>query len=189
MRPFAQFPWLQRNIDKFKSTEKDVEIRTERSLNEYFKDRVERKILRYEQKAKGFKWLYWTLAVVGAVCAAIVPAIIHEEPVAATAVSLVVTIVVALQGIFHPREHWRNYDLITSALRQEEMLFSTSTGDYATQPDPAKRFKLLVQRVEALIAKERAETITMRTGTPPSTAVDDNGNRKNKDNQEAPNND
>jgi hypothetical protein len=74
---------------------------------------------------------------------------------------------VGFLAIYRPREHWRNYDLIAADLRREEMLYSTSAGDYSTE-DETQKFRLLVNRVENLISKEREETIIMRTNEPDS---------------------
>ena len=77
-------------------------------------------------------------------------------------VSLLVTILVTLEGIFHFREHWKSYDLMKSFLRQEACLFQARAGHYRDlSADYA--FVLLVERVEDAIAKERAQTIEMRT--------------------------
>ena len=76
-----------------------------------------------------------------------------------TLASLIVAIVIAFEGIFRPREHWRNYDTIAAELRSEEMMYSTKTGPY----QEVNAFDVLVKRVEDLIAAERAATIVMRT--------------------------
>ena len=105
------------------------------------------------------------------IAAAAVPVLIYIdwEPVStiATILSLIISILVSILAIFRPREHWRNYDLIAADLRREEMLYSTSTGDYNTE-DTDQKFRLLVNRVENLISKEREETIIMRTNEPDS---------------------
>jgi Protein of unknown function (DUF4231) len=100
-----------------------------RNLDAYFEDRLKYKIKLYEQKGKKTKWLFWLTTSISMICAAIVPALINQKgdccTLIATVLSLVVTIMVGFQGIFHPREHWRNYDMISATLRREEMLFST----------------------------------------------------------------
>jgi hypothetical protein len=110
------------------------------------------------------------VAVLIATSAAFVPVLVNvdfrllniDSKIWATIFSLVVSIGVALQEIFHFREHWRNYNLIDSNLRSEEMLFSMSAGAYAGKKDEEKN-RLFVQRVEELIKDERWETINMRT--------------------------
>ena len=79
-----------------------------------------------------------------------------------TLLSLLVTVLVGVEGIFHWREHWKNYDLMKSYLRQEACLFQAKAGPYREQTE-CGAFVLLVERVEEAIAKERAQTIQMRT--------------------------
>lgn len=137
-----------------------------RDTDKYFKDRLERKINIYDRLAKRNKWLFWLTTSLSMICAAVVPALINQGEcykLLATILSLIVTIMVGFQGIFHPREHWRNYDRVSATLRREEMLFSTGSGEYEKQLDDKQRLRLLVQRVEDFIAREREETIIMRT--------------------------
>jgi len=87
-----------------------------------------------------------------------------------TLLSLFVTILVSLEGIFHLREHWKSYDLMKSFLREEACLYEAGAGAYKGKA-AADAFVLFVERVEEAIAKERAQTIEMRT----SRAPDDHG--------------
>jgi|GEM_PF-2236500 hypothetical protein len=136
-----------------------------RNLQRYFVDRLGYKINVYDKLGDKYKWIFWSMTSISMICAAIVPVLINQKgcEVWATGLSLVVTIMVGLQGIFHPREHWRNYDMISATLRREEMLFSTQSGEYENLNDENQRFRLLVRRVEELISREREETIIMRT--------------------------
>ena len=146
--------------------------KTHRSIEEYMQDRVQYKIRIYFSKARRYKIYHLTTAVTMAISAALVPVLVNldlglpgfSSKILATFLSLLVTIGVALQEIFRFREHWRNYNLIDSNLRGEEMLFSTSASVYATKSQEEKN-RLLVQRVEELIKDERWETIQMRTST------------------------
>jgi hypothetical protein len=74
-----------------------------------------------------------------------------------TVVSLIVAITIALDRVFRPREIWRNYDLVSAVIREEEMRYSTKTGDYAiTKPEQDRiAFAKFVDRVEDAIARER----------------------------------
>ena len=143
-----------------------------RDIDTYFKDRVETKINLYFMKARGNKFLYWASATVAAVGALFVPALNSAEMHSvASVVSLVVASALALEGVFHLRDKYRNYKLIENRIREEEMRFSTRAepyainefGDRLTDED---RFKLLVVRVESAIAAERLETLTMTTDAP-----------------------
>jgi hypothetical protein len=142
-----------------------------RTPEEYLKDRVERKMRRYVRKATHYRYAYWILASVAAIGSSVVPVLVNFKdvrPIYPTVVSLIVVAAVALESVFHPREHWRNYDLISSVMREEEMEFSTRTGPYAkldSDKDKDAAFHKFVERIETAIAKERAETIVMRTTT------------------------
>jgi uncharacterized protein DUF4231 len=140
--------------------------RSERDVNIYILDRVQDKINIYYKKAHQNRFFHLFLSVLIAICAAVVPVLINLDVGfhnLATLLSVLVTIAVALQEIFRFREHWRNYNLIETSLRREEMLFSMSAGDYAKLKKPGKRLDWFVQRVEGLIEEERKETINMRT--------------------------
>jgi hypothetical protein len=144
--------------------------KSERTIDTYMQDRLQFKINLYFRRGNKFKVYYYIVAVLIATSAAFVPVLVNvdfrllniDSKIWATIFSLVVSIGVALQEIFHFREHWRNYNLIDSNLRSEEMLFSMSAGAYAGKKDEEKN-RLFVQRVEELIKDERWETINMRT--------------------------
>lgn len=136
-----------------------------RTADEYLRTRVDYKTEAYRAKGERYRWSYLIMASLGAVAAATVPVLINipDMPkIYPTLLSLLVTILVSLEGIFHFREHWKNYDLMKSFLRQEACLFQAGAGAYRGQ-EPSAAFSLLVERVEEEIAKERAQTIQMRT--------------------------
>ena len=140
-------------------------IYSARSPEEYLTTRVDFKTDAYTRKGERYRWTYLAVASISAVAAAAVPVLINLNRVPSivpTLLSLLVTILVTLEGIFHFREHWKSYDLMKSFLRQEACLFQARAGHYRDlSADYA--FVLLVERVEDAIAKERAQTIEMRT--------------------------
>jgi hypothetical protein len=140
-----------------------------RTPDEYLKTRVDFKTEAYRRKGERYRWVYLATASIAAIAAAAVPVLINLGGVPSiipTLLSLLVTVLVALEGVFHPREHWKNYDLMKSFLRQEACLFEAGAGVYRTKTaDDA--FVLLVERIEDGIAKERAQTIEMRTSRAP----------------------
>lgn len=151
------------------SRKREVESKTTRSLEEYMKERVQYKINLYFRKAQQFRFWHLVASVVIAVSASTVPVFVNLADknkiflYLATALSLLVSIGVALQEVFRFREHWRNYNLIDSNLRSEEMLFSMSAGAYKDTGDEREKMNRFVQRVEELIHDERWDTINMRT--------------------------
>jgi len=140
-----------------------------RNPDEYLETRVDFKTEAYRRKGERYRWGYLATASVAAAAAASVPVLINLKDVPSivpTLLSLLVTVLVTLEGIFHLREHWKNYDLMKSSLRQEACLFEAGAGAYRDKT-PHDAFVLLVERVEDGIAKERAQTIEMRTSRAP----------------------
>ena len=144
----------------------------------YMKERVQYKIKIYDKKAHSYRRWYYFLAVTTAICATLVPLLINlqipenwviDKYTAATALSLYVSVGVALQEIFRFREHWRNFDLIYANLRREQMLFSGSARPYAEKAEKIKQ-ELFIENIEELIKNERWETINMQTS--PSKDID-----------------
>lgn len=141
----------------------EVESKIERKPEDYIRERLQYKINSYGQKGRNFRILYWLMASFAAVGSVTVPALINIKDMPKwipTIISLCVAAVVALEGVFHPRELWRNYDMIAAGLREEEMRFSTKSDPYDTAKDP---FHLLVKNVEDRIKEERTDTIGLRT--------------------------
>src|SRR5215217_4215185 len=136
-----------------------------RNPAEYLETRVDFKTEAYRRKGDNYRWGYQITASVAAIAAAAVPVLINWTNVPSsvpTLLSLLVTILVTFEGIFHFREHWKSYDLMKAFLRQEACLFEAGGGVYRGKTSN-DAFVLLVERVEDAIAKERAQTIEMRT--------------------------
>ena len=135
-----------------------------RDAEKYLETRVDFKTEAYRRKGERYRWTYLITATIAAGAAATVPVLINLDvpKIAPTLLSLLVTILVSIEGIFHLREHWRSYDLMKSFLRQEACLFQAKGGAYRNKAAD-EAFILLVERVEDGIAKERAQTIEMRT--------------------------
>jgi hypothetical protein len=131
---------------------------------DYMVDRVIYKIEVYTKLGHQMKFRYQLTSIVGIACAAIVPALINlsVNRVVPTILSLVVTILVSLEKLFHFREHWRNYDAIAALLRSEQIQFQTNAGPYKGKPDD-QAFELFVERIEKGLSEERSDTIGMRT--------------------------
>jgi len=136
------------------------------SAEDYMKDRVVYKINLYAKKSAQQKFWYQLTSVLGIICAASVPVLINlgVGVTVPTLLSLVVTILVSLEKVFHFREHWRNYDAIAAFLRSEQLQFQTVSGVYKEKAGkPEEAFRLFVRRIEEGIKEERNDTIEMRT--------------------------
>jgi hypothetical protein len=143
--------------------EKNLRLQLKLNPEEYLKDRVIFKINLYLRLSRRQRWLYFISSTISIICAALVPVLISQKlELYATILSLIVTIFVSMEKLFHFREHWRNYDSIESFLRREQLYFQTQTGVYHKKSE-AMAFNLFVKRVEEGIKQERDETIEMRT--------------------------
>ena len=149
------------------------------SPGEYLKTRVDFKTDAYRLKGDMYRRWYLTAATTSAIAAAAVPVLINLSipNIYPTLQSLLVTVLVGVEGTFHWREHWKNYDLMKSYLRQEACLFQAKAGPYREQAESGA-FVLLVERVEEAIAKERAQTIQMRTSVSRQGEQSDDRDRK-----------
>jgi len=136
------------------------------SSEEYMKDRVIYKMDRYTRKSEQYKFWYQLTSVTAIIFSASVPVLINlgVHALVPTILSLVVSILVSLEKLFHFREHWCNYDAIAAFLRSEQVQYQTLSGAYkekATSPNEA--FQLFVKNIEEGIKDERNDTIEMRT--------------------------
>ena len=149
----------------------------------YLTNRVKFKTLAYTKKGDRYRWGYLIISLLGTIAAAVVPVLINIADVPKiypTLLSLLVTILVGFEGIIHFREHWKNYDLMKTFLRREGCLFRAKAGPYrGLEPDAA--FAFLVERVEDEIARERAQTIQMRTAQSENAGQKDGANKGKTD--------
>ena len=136
------------------------------SPEEYMKDRVVYKINRYTEKSEQNKFWYQLTSVIAIICSASVPILINlgVAAIVPTILSLVVTLLVSLDKLFHFREHWRNYDAMAAFLRSEQLQFQTLSGPYRKKASrPKEAFQLFAKNIETGIKEERNDTIEMRT--------------------------
>lgn len=132
---------------------------------DYMRERVHFKMKVYTKLGDRHRWLYYITSFASIVCAAVVPVLISlgkDFQFHATVLSLLVTIFVSMEKLFHFRQHWRNYDSIESFLRSEQLYFQTKSGVY-DKKDEKDAFELFVRRIEDAIKNEREQTIEMRT--------------------------
>ena len=134
--------------------------------DEYMKQRVDQFQQWYDGKAVKAKSAFLrvrTTAVVGAVLVPVITNVsIHQEyrTVATTVISLMVSIVVALDSVYHFGDQWRNYRSTEQFLSREKFLFQTGEGPYK-DVDADRAFILLVERCEAQISAENSATLNV----------------------------
>jgi hypothetical protein len=137
------------------------------SAEEYIAHRVDQFREWYDGKAVYAKNRYLrirVIAVAGAVLVPVVANAIPEHPdltrYSTTILSLIVSLAVALDSVFHFGDQWKNYRSTEQFLSREKFLFSTGDGPYK-EMDPAKAFMLLVERCEAQISAENSATLNV----------------------------
>lgn len=120
----------------------------------------------YDRKAVQCKSTYLRNRVTSVVLGALVPVIINFQfpysTYVSTICSLIVVILVSLEGILHYRELWKNYRSTEQFLGRELVCFETKTGPYG-MTDMNDRFTILVNRVEGAIASENSATLNTMT--------------------------
>ena len=147
----------------------------------YLQDRVEQYRSWYDGKAVRMKKYYLRGRIAAAVGAVTVPVLnnttlsfsvvgvsLNISSIGVTVISFLVALLIALEGVLHHREQWKNYRTSEQYLQTQRQLFLNRVGDYENLDDAAA-FKLLVVRVETAIADENAVTLSVLTRAEPST--------------------
>ncbi|NPD44254.1 DUF4231 domain-containing protein [Lentimicrobium sp. S6] len=145
------------------------------NIESYIKNRLEQYQNWYDSKAVTMKKLYLSGKIISSICAVLIP-IISNIPlsitlknseydvsnVLVTILGVIVAAIIALEGVLHYREQWKNYRTTEQYLQTQKNLFKHSVGDYENlEKDHA--FKLLVSRVEKAIEEENAITLNVLT--------------------------
>jgi hypothetical protein len=137
------------------------------SADQYIAERLDQFQGWYDAKAVRAKADFRRIRVLAVVGAAIVPVVTNVLPQAygidryvTTAVSLAVSIAVALDSVYHFGEQWKNYRSTEQFLSREKFLFRTGEGPYK-QLDAEAAFVLLVERCESQIAAENSATLNV----------------------------
>lgn len=140
---------------------------------DYIEDRIEQYRQWYDSKAIKMKSNYLRSRIATAVSAVLIPVIANMSlskamfgetydvsKLLVTALGLLVAVLVALEGVLHHREQWKNYRTTEQYLQTQKQLFLHRIGDYKSLDD-GEAFKLLVGRAEAAIAEENAITLNV----------------------------
>ena len=136
------------------------------TADEYVAERLNQYQDWYDKKSVGAKKQYLRIrvsAVVGALIVPVVANVIPDPTVAryvTTLVSLIVSIVVGLDSIYHFGDQWKNYRATEQFLGREKVMFRTGEGPYKGM-DPAQAFATLVDRCETQIAAENSATLNV----------------------------
>jgi hypothetical protein len=121
-------------------------------VQNYLDDRWQKQRDYYSKQARWNKfWHQWLLAF-GAVGAVLVPVLLNlpQVPVLiVTILSLLVSIVIALDSIFHYGDNWKVFRQTTESLKRERILFDNQLDPY-DDLDAEKNFAKFVIRCEEI---------------------------------------
>ncbi len=145
------------------------------NIESYLKNRVEQYQEWYDLKAVKMKKYYIYSRVSSALSAVLIPMIVNIEwnvtiddmlingsNVVVTILGTIVAVLIALEGVLHHREQWKNYRTTEQYLQTQKQLFIHNVGDYSDL-DKTEAFKLLISRVESSIAEENSTTLNVLT--------------------------
>lgn len=136
--------------------------------DEYVEQRIMQFIGWYDKKAVYAKSAYLRLRTASVVGALLVPIAANlnfadyntYKTIVITVLSLSVSISVALDGVYHFGDQWKNYRSTEQFLSRERFLFQTGEGPYrGMAADDA--FLLFVERCEGQIASENSATLNV----------------------------
>ena len=132
---------------------------------EYVERRLEPQRKWHEEKAMWNKRCFYTVEVTTLLAAAAIPIVnlwVVNDPYWAGVVSAVlggvVVVAAAVGKLFKFHENWLQYRTLIEALEREKELYLFGAADYA-EADKAERSRLLVERVENILANTTSQFI------------------------------
>jgi hypothetical protein len=132
---------------------------------EYLERRLEPQRKWHNEKAKWNKRRFYTVEVATLLAGAAIPVVnlwVAGDPYWAGVLSAIlggVVVVAASVGkLFKFHENWLQYRALAEALERERELYSVGAADY-TEADEAGRNRLLVERVESILASTTSQFI------------------------------
>jgi len=137
---------------------------------EYLQRRLEPQERWHDERAKLNKRLFYTAEVATLLAGAAIPVVnlwVVKDAYLAGVLSAIlggiVVLAAAIGKLFKFHENWLHYRALVEALAREKELYSVGAGDYAAV-DEAGRNRLLVERVENLIANKTAQFMVTHKG-------------------------
>ena len=132
---------------------------------EYLTARVEQFIKWYDGKAVTAKRRFLFFRTTSVVTSLLIPIAVNVLPdgysrAAATVLGLTAALAVALDGVYHFGDQWKNYRSTEQFLSREKFLFMTGEGPYKDLQEQGA-FVLFVERCEAQIASENSATLNV----------------------------
>ncbi|MGR8941795.1 MAG: DUF4231 domain-containing protein, partial [Gammaproteobacteria bacterium] len=136
-----------------------IEKRKERAAY-YFESVLEDQRNWYESKAglHKFRHLFFAIAVIvtGALIS-VIQVFAAQAWVAATTALLGagVTVLRSVDTLLRPNETWQAYRKAAEGMKREYRLYINNAGDYSQAADEDAAYRLLIERVETVIAEEQ----------------------------------
>lgn len=132
---------------------------------EYLERRLKPQEEWHNKRARLNKHLFYTVEVTTLLAGAAIPVVnlwVVRDPYLAGVLSAIlgglVVVAAAVGKLFKFHDNWLHYRALVEALAREEELYAVGAGDYA-RAHGAGRDRLLVERVENLIANKTAQFI------------------------------
>ena len=132
---------------------------------EYVERRLEPQEEWHNKRARLNKWLFYTVEVATLLAGAAIPVVnlwavkdAYLAGVLSAILGGVVVMAAAVGKLFKFHENWLQYRTLVEALEREKELYSNGAADYA-ELDEAGRNRLLVERVESILASTTSQFI------------------------------
>jgi hypothetical protein len=132
---------------------------------EYLERRLEPQRKWHNEKAKWNKRRFYTVEVATLLAGAAIPVVnlwlVHDAfwaGVLSAILGGVVVVAASVGKLFKFHENWLQFRTLTEALEREKELYSVGAADYA-EADEAGRNRLLVERVESILASTTSQFI------------------------------
>lgn len=144
---------------------------------EYVQRRLEPQEKWHEAKARWNKWLFYLAEVTTLLAGAAIPVLnlwVVKDPYLAGVLSAIfgglVVVSAAVGKLFKFHDNWLHYRALVEAMAREKELYAAKAGDYAAPLSEAERNRLLVERVESLLASATSRFIEARRSAQTSPA-------------------
>ncbi len=142
---------------------------------DYLNHRLEPQQQWHDARAKLNKRLFFTAEVATLLAGAAIPVVnlwvIKDAYLAGILSAIlggVVVVAAAVGKLFKFHDNWLYYRALVEALAREKELYSAGAGDYAAL-DGSDRNRILVERVENLIANKTAQFVETQRGNETNT--------------------
>ena len=123
-------------------------------VEQYLKERWQQQRDYYSrQSARNKRW-YQNLLLFSTVGALVVPVLLNISGVpkwVPTLLSVLVSVALALESVYHYGDNWRSFRQALEALKEERVLFEAGVDPYA---NPQTAFPLFVERCEDIMRIE-----------------------------------